>query len=171
VSDINITFYSLSDYNAGLLIPKTFDLESLTNYDELSEARTKWLEELTATKNDGELREEYIVCDYEGIPSELVGEWDIDRNFGDYLEMVNKHSESLVNAALALQIPLDKIEDAYHGEFKSDTDLAYALVDETGMLSEVPESVKNYFDYERFGHDLAMNDYSEFNGHYFHANW
>jgi len=35
-------------------------------------------------------------------------------------------------------------------------DVARVLVEETGMLGEVPANLQNYFDYEAFGRDLEI---------------
>lgn len=166
----SITFYSLSDYNNGDLIAKTFDLEELPDYASLSEARTEWLEELTEELDDGELREEYIVADFEGIPSELVGEYDLDRDFGDYFEAIDEWDKEVVDAAMECDIPLESIGDAYVGSFSSDTELAEEYVDSTGMLDGVPDALQRYFDMKSFARDL-MFDHTSSNGHYFHDNY
>lgn len=36
------------------------------------------------------------------------------------------------------------------------TDVAYYWIEETGMLGEVPSNLRNYIDYEAFGHDLEI---------------
>lgn len=53
-----------------------------------------------------------------------------------------------------------------YGRFDSDTDLAYDYVENAGVLDGVPLNLQNYFDYEKFGRDLAM-DFSEDGGYYF----
>lgn len=37
------------------------------------------------------------------------------------------------------------------------TDIAYEVVEERGYLDEIPEYLRNYFDYEAFGRDLEIN--------------
>ena len=167
----NITFYSLSDYNNGDLISKTFDLDDFPTYDDLATARSEWLEELTEELNDGELREEFIVADYEGIPASLMGQWDIDSDYVDWLAACEKHGADVVNAATELDIPFDKIDEAYAGTASSDVEFAEELADAIGLLDEVPDNLKMYFDMEAFARDLMINDYNEHSGHYFHNNW
>lgn len=165
-----IIFYSLSDYNNGVLHSKEFDLTDYDSYDDFSEARSEWLAELSEQLDDGEVREEFIVADYEDIPREYVGEWDVSRDLWDYLEALDNVDKEILEAGIALDIPLDKIDEAYYGSFDSDEDLAYDYVESTGMFANVPETVQTYFDYERFGHDLSM-DYLQYGTHYFHSNW
>jgi antirestriction protein len=164
-----ITYYELSNYNNGSLIFKTFDLDGVT-YEEHHQEITCWLEELT--EQTGELCEEWIVADYEEVPSNFVGEWSIDEAFFEYAEALEGScfGVEVFEAAAELGIPVDKIEDAYHGEFESDEEMAEEYCESTGMLADMAESLRCYFDMERFGRDLAM-DFSEFNGHYFNSSY
>lgn len=163
----SITYYELSNYNSGSLIAKTFELDGLT-YEEHLQEITDWMEELT--EKTGELCEEWIVCDYEDVPSRFVGEWSIDAEFFDYMEALEAsyYDAEVFEAAAELGIAADKVDDAYYGTFDSDEEMAEEYCDSTGMLSEIPENLRCYFDMASFGRDLAM-DFIEFNGHYF--NW
>ena len=69
----NITYYSLSDYVGSTLISKTFQLDEV-DHDEHLQQISDWLKSITKLKNDGEIREEWIVCDSEDIPTNYVGE-------------------------------------------------------------------------------------------------
>lgn len=57
-------------------------------------------------------------------------------------------------------------EDAYSGEWESDTALAEDFIESTGMLADVPDSLQRYFDTEAFTRDLML-DYSTSKGYYF----
>lgn len=164
-----IHYWELSNYNGGNLIGKWFDLEDVTEAEH-SQERAEWLEELT--NSTGELCEEWIVGDVEDVPSEYVSEWSISSEFFELEEAVQTSGldRAVFLAGISLGIPISSIEDAYYGEYRSDTELAEAYIDSTGMLSDVPDSIANYFDYEAFGRDLAM-DFSESNGHYFSSDW
>ena len=59
----NITYHSLSDYVGGKCITKTFGLDGVTYDDHLTEI-SEWLTSITKERKDGEIREEWIVCDY-----------------------------------------------------------------------------------------------------------
>lgn len=61
----------------------------------------------------------------------------------------------------------DNFFEAYQGEHQSEEDFAENLVEELGMLNDLPENLKCYFDYERFARDLFISDYSYCNGHVF----
>ncbi len=67
---------------------------------------------------------------------------------------------------------LNDIEEAYQGEFANMTRFAEQLVDDCGMLSEMPDNLQIYFDYEKFGRDLVWSgDYwfDEDNGFVFRS--
>jgi antirestriction protein len=67
---------------------------------------------------------------------------------------------------------LEEVEEAYQGEFDNMTRFAEQLVDDCGMLSEMPDNLQMYFDYEKFGRDLVWSgDYwfDEDNGFVFRS--
>lgn len=54
---------------------------------------------------------------------------------------------------------LEEFRDAYEGEWDSELDFVYHLVDDMGLLNNVPEEVANYFDYDSYKRDLFIDDY------------
>jgi len=62
-----------------------------------------------------------------------------------------------------------EFDEAYCGKWDSTLEFATQLADDTGMLSEMSESLKYYFDYEKFGRDLFMGDYWEQDGYIFRS--
>lgn len=81
------------------------------------------------------------------------------------------YSEEVFLAGLACDIPMDKIEEAYAGEHRSDEDFAEQLWEDWGYLSELPEFCKYYIDWEAVARDLMINGYTSENGHYFRRDW
>ena len=160
----NITYHSLSDYVGGSCITKTFQLDGLTHSDHLTEI-SQWLTSITARLKDGELREEWIVCDYEDVPADYVGEYSIDESFFDLMEAINNsHLDAeIFNAGVACGINVDDIEDLYYGSYSSDAEFGEMIAD--GCL-DIPEHIEIYFDYASYGRDMA-HDFAEFDGHYF----
>lgn len=54
------------------------------------------------------------------------------------------------------------------GEYKSDEQVGMDYVDSLGGVSELGSgAMENYFDYEAFGRDLLIGDYTEYDGYYF----
>ena len=163
---MNITLNSLSDYNAGRLIWKTFDLSNMGKEEYLT-AISEWLASVDLKRDDGEVREEWNVADIEDIPRNFVGDYDLDDEFWEYKEALEaSHLDAEVfAAAMAAGIDLDSVEDRYRGEYRNDYEFAVELFDEL-YAHEVPEFMQNYIDYEAYARDLMM-DFTEADGHYF----
>ncbi|ENQ2791496.1 TPA: antirestriction protein ArdA, partial [Klebsiella pneumoniae] len=53
----------------------------------------------------------------------------------------------------------DAFDEAYCGEAESEEDFAYGFVEDHGLLNEVPESLRVYFDYEAYARDLFSSGY------------
>ena len=50
--------------------------------------------------------------------------------------------------------------------------MAEQFVDEMGLLSEIPENLQYYFDYEAYGRDMELSgDVFEHNRHWFWRNY
>ena len=49
----------------------------------------------------------------------------------------------------------------------SEIEFAYQYIEDTGMLSDVPELLQRYFDYEAYARDLFLDGYSQYEGHVF----
>jgi len=164
---MNITLNSLSDYNAGRLIWKTFDLSNMDREDYLT-AISEWLTSITKKLDDGEIREEWNVADIEGIPRNFVGDYDLDDGFWEYKEAVEASGldVEVFEAAMDAGINIDSVEDSYRGQWNNDYDFAVETFDEL-YAHEVPEFMQNYIDYEAFARDLMM-DFTEADGHYFY---
>ena len=160
----NITYHSLSDYIGGSCITKTFELDNVTHSEHLT-AISEWLTSITARLNDGELREEWIVCDYEDVPSDFVGEYSIDASFFDLMEAIDNSDldAEVFYAGVALGFHLDQIEDHYFGYYESNRELGECFADCT---LNIPEEIQGYFDYDAYGRDLSYS-FSEYYGHYF----
>lgn len=151
-------------YNNGSIQGAWIDLTDYTD----SEGFYLACAELHADEQDPE----FMFQDFEGFPKDLYSESGNIDSIYVYIDFVNKTylNQEAVDTGLSLGIPLDKLEEAYYGQFDSDTDLAYDYIESTGLLQGVPDTITNYFDYEAFGRDLAM-DFLEDNGFFFFANY
>ena len=144
---MNITYYELSNYNNGLLIPLTIEVTDKADHDtKISD----WLADLT--KTTGELCEEIIVADVEDIPHKFVGEWSLSGEFWDYVEFINSTylSADIISAGIALGIPLSEIEERYQSEFEDDISFAMYHLENCGAFSDLPPFIECYFDFENF---------------------
>ena len=167
---MKITFYELSAYNGGRLIPRTFDLDDYASEEAFNAARSAWLEELTA--KTGRLCEEWIVADYEGVPSRYVGEWDLDPEFWTWREAVEQSGLDLAvfQAGAELEIPAAEIAERYLGEHDSPRDFAYDFAEERGDLKS--ESwLFAHIDWDGVWWDLEQQGFREQDHHYFDCSY
>ena len=115
---------------------------------------------------------EFMFQDWEGIPNNLISECHLDDNFFDYMEAVKaSHLDPEVFlAGTALDIPYDKIEETYQGEWRSDEDFVTNLLDTTDGIPDLPNYIK--IDWEGTTRDIMQNyNYGEWDGHYFDNNY
>ena len=66
---------SLTDYNNGKLVGEYFEFKNYYDEDDLLDGITEYLEGLTEEFDDGEIREEFAIHDYEGFPREYYSEY------------------------------------------------------------------------------------------------
>ena len=147
-------------YNHGDLFGNWLDLENFSDTKEFYAACKK----LHADEHDPEL----MFQDWEGIPDNLISECHLDDNFFDYMEAVEtSHLDPEVFlAGTALDIPYDKIEEAYQGKWSSDEDFVIDWLDDTWDIRDLPSYI--HIDWERTTQDIMMN-YGESEGHYFNT--
>jgi antirestriction protein len=165
----------LGAYNEGKLIGEWLDLSEYSSGSEVMDAITELLQKFS--EKQGIVREEYAIHDIENIPRELyseyMGESDFDKVIKAYEISEDRGISMEAIASIIREYEPDDLEefvnDRYEGQYDSDTDLAYAYVDNIGGVSALGEgTLQTYFDYEAFGRDLA-NDYNEYDGYYFRS--
>ncbi|WP_313685159.1 antirestriction protein ArdA [Pantoea sp.] len=141
-------------YNCGSIYGKWLDLTDFDGEDDFYEA----CREL----HDEEPDPEFMFQDLEGIPDKFASESYIDWDFIDaWKQAKDAGSEGafIAWADYSGRCDFDEFEEAYRGEADSEEDYAYQLAEECGLLSEVPESLRNYFDYEAYARDLFSSGY------------
>jgi len=153
-----------SAYNNGSLKGEWVDL---TNFDDSSEFY-EYCAKLHYTEEDPE----FMFQDFEGFPKNLYCECGGVDDIYEYINFCKKSylNQDCIDSGLELDIPLDKIEYAYCGEFSSDEDFAYNMAEETGDLDKDPHWPYTFIDWERAAREL-MYDYVESNGYYFNRNY
>ena len=71
------------------------------------------------------------------------------------------------NFSYASDCEISKIEEAYWGEHDSPKDFAEDYAEQSGLLSDVSQTVRNYFDFQAFWDCELRHDFWEADGHYF----
>lgn len=149
-------------YNCGSIFGTWFDLTDFNDAEEFYAA----CHELHGDEEDPEL----MFQDWEGIPSGFGSESSVDWEFIASFKQAKEEGRDAAFVAWASytgECDYDDFESAYRGEAESEDDYAYQLVKDTGMLSEVPESLRNYFDYESYARDLFSGELVFVDGYVF----
>ncbi len=117
---------------------------------------------------------EFMAQDYENFPEEWYTEGFMSREqfehiqeFAELDEDEREAYEAFLDVRCDSHISIDDFREAYQGEWDSEEDFARYIVDECGMLDNVPESLKDYFDFERYADDLFRWDYDFQDGYVF----
>ena len=122
--------------------------------------------------------DEILMADYEGeilkpfysssCDAFSMSEWadfaeDLDGTHLD-MEVIEAYCSNFFYAS---DITIDKIEEAYFGEAESDKAFAEQFAEETGLLSDVPQTVRYYFDFQAYWDCELRHDFWEADGYYF----
>jgi antirestriction protein len=167
-SDINGFFYIDGIPTKGLWI----DLLPVRGWDDIKE-------QLEAAYPDSVV-DEILMADYEGsilkpfysssCDAFSMTEW---AEFAEELEGCHLDMEVIEaycsNFFYASDITIDKIEEAYFMQADSDKDFAEQYADETGLLADVPQSVRSYFDFQAYWDCELRHDFWEADGYYFRS--
>ena len=134
-------------YNGGSIKGAWLDLEDLGSADAFEAACHK----LHADEDDPE----FMFQDFEGFPREFYGESCLDERLWDWINADEREREvwmAYIDNVLP-EAHLSDAEDAFMGEGESETDWAQQWADDTGMLAEVPENLRHYFDWDAWVRD------------------
>tara|TARA_R100001129_G_scaffold178436_1_gene154214 strand:- start:106 stop:642 length:537 start_codon:yes stop_codon:yes gene_type:complete len=107
---------------------------------------------------------ELMFQDYEYIPQSLYSESGLDDKIFKWLDLEHDQRE-YVQAYWDCVDPdaeIDAINDAYWGTFEGELQYMEEWLDSTGMLSQIPENLRHYFDTEAFLRDCKINGDVEF---------
>ncbi|HBQ0175340.1 TPA: antirestriction protein ArdA, partial [Klebsiella pneumoniae] len=100
--------------------------------------------------------------DWEGIPSQFASESSVKWAFIEAFRQAQDEGRAAAFVAWADytgECDYDAFDEAYCGEAESEADFAYGFVEDHGLLNEVPESLRVYFDYEAYARDLFSSGY------------
>ena len=149
-------------YNDGNLFGKWLDLEDYTDRDDFYKACA----ELHADEEDPE----FMFQDWEGIMSNMINESYVSPECWSLLDAYEKYDEDAVNAYCYCfgEWNENDFNERYRGKYDSWEHMAEELLEDTGELNRIPESLRYYFDYEKYANDLRIGgDFIEQDGYYF----
>jgi antirestriction protein len=171
---------SLSDYNNGRLEGKWFDLSDYLSASDLMNDIHDMLKDLTKKyKNvDGEVREEWAVHDYEGIPPTLASEYMGEADFEKLMEIRKIAEDRDIPVEVLVERAGDTGSDDYEAladslvmvvDGSDETDIVYELENQMGELGnefwsryifidDVTERVMYGEDVDRFREDILYEN-------------
>jgi antirestriction protein len=171
---------SLSDYNDGRLEGKWFDLSDYMDASDLMDDIQEMLNDLTKKyKNvDGEVREEWAVHDYEGIPPTLASEYMGEADFEKLIEIRRVAEDRDIPVEVLVERAGDTGSDDYEALAESlvmvvdgsdETDIVYELENQMGdlgndfwkdyiFIDDVTERVMYGEDVDRFREDILYDN-------------
>ena len=154
---LSVWIGNLGDYNAGTLRGDWYNLDDY-DLDELTEV----IEELTnGGENDCFIADSMSdygvdVSEYESLES-LYEKYDIVN------EIIDSYGENAADVITAFTemissnlTDISGYEFYFYSECYNMADVAYEIMDQTGGLDEMPEHLRNYFDFESYGRDLEI---------------
>lgn len=151
-------------YNCGSIAGKWLNLLDYADPSEFYAACAKL--------HSDETDPEYMFQDFDGFPRQYYSECGGITELYQYIDFIRESSLDLeiIEAGIALDIPLESIEDAYYGSYSNDEDFAQNYAEDTGAITETVAWPYTHIDWESAARDL-MQDYNDQDGHYFHTNW
>lgn len=153
-------------YNCGSIFGMWLDLTTFSDYDEFC-AVCRFLHR---DEDDPEL----MCQDYENFPEVWYSEdimsediFDLIQEFAELDENEREAYEAFLDLKCESDLSVDDFREAYCGEWDSEEEFARNIVEECGMLDNVPESLMDYFDFERYADNLFCWDYDFQDGYVF----
>lgn len=166
MSAFNICIQNLGKYNEGELLFKWVEMPCTD--EEMNEA-LDFIEishdDKVYTDDFGCPYEELMIADWECRFSGLVGEWsnlsDLNEK-AETLDSLSAEEMDIVEALMDYHDFEEALEIVSNGDYvlysgcNDMSDVAYQIVEESGMLNGVNSHLANYFDYAAYGRDLDI---------------
>lgn len=111
--------------------------------------------------------EETAIHDFENWFGLHVNDYDSLSSLHDLAVLIEKHGEAYAKYTdnMGLEHATEEgFEEAYQGQWDSELAFTENLIDECGLLAEVPEVLQCYFDTESYARDLFISDYYSLEG-------
>lgn len=145
-------------YNNGSLKGKWFYLEAYSDRDEFYDAIKAFHcnPDNDDARTEPEDDPEFMFQDWEGIPDAYISEcWLHDDLWDNWVNLTDDERELLtvyldhVNA----DGDLAEAKERFQGKFNSPEDWAEDYWENSGLLSEIPENLRFYIDYQAYARD------------------
>jgi antirestriction protein len=138
-------------YNKGSLTGAWLKLSDYTDHAEFISACLK----LHNDESDPEL----MFQDQEHLPSNMFTESSVNPLMWDFMNHSADWEAKVAFMDNGMGWDDDAFDEAYEGEHRTLIDFAESLADDLDLLGSMPEHLRWYFDYEKYGRDLLGTDY------------
>lgn len=181
MSDTRLYVASLSDYNNGHLHGAWIDLDAETEREDIDAAIAEMLRgskypNVTVScpdcKDERDSQwcepcggygtvpsaEEWAVHDYDGIPATFGEHPDLD-DLLEFVQGVEDHGDAFrawIEDRGVTEFIHEDFGDKYAGEADSELAWVEEFLEDTGVLAEVPENLRTYFDSEAYLRDMKL---------------
>ena len=137
-------------YNNGDLTGAWLDVTQYSDREAFYQACAA----LHADEDDPEL----MFQDFQGFPRVYYGESEIGFALWDWLALDEDDREmvELYQSEVDASASLECIKDAFLGTWDSEESWAENWLNDSGLLDEVPEALRNYIDLEAYARDARM---------------
>lgn len=98
--------------------------------------------------------EAWVALEYEGLPN--LGKHPSIDQLIEVAKAVSKHGPAM-HIWVDYTGTVEGFKDAYYGTAESWEDFAERLLEDTGMLAEMPEHLWHYFDFTAYARDLKLD--------------
>lgn len=146
---------SLSDYNAGRLHGRWIDAA------QSAEDIQAEVDEMLAASPEP-IAEEWAIHDYDDFHGIELGEYESFEKVAELAQLLDEHGAAYaayVDMEGAEYATAEGFEEDYCGQWDSEQAYAEEFADDIGLLTEVPDSLSSYFDWEKWTRDLFRGDY------------
>jgi antirestriction protein len=153
-------------YNSGSIEGQWFDLEDYADSEEFYAACQDF---------HGPGEHEFMFQDWQDIPDAMISESYLNPEVWAWLELDEGEREMVAafERLFCSTEPLSTVQDACVGKADSELEYTEEYVDDSGMLEGVPDTLRNYFDYEKYARDLFIDDLirDDESGYIFNRSW
>lgn len=147
------------------------DIDSTTEWDDIKGALM--VHNLIGAAYGGDVQ----VADTEGLAGTFYSSSTDSLDLGSLTVCIGECEENDIDPDAAQEFvnwcgswDYSKFSDAYRGEHNNEVDFVEQEIEERGVLSNLPENLKYYFDYDKYAQDCFINDFVFCNGHVFSTN-
>ncbi len=151
----------LADYNAGRHHGAW--ISCAQGEDAVQDAINDLLATSPTAAQEGRQAEEWAIHDAEGFDGVRIRETESVADLCALAEAIEEHGPAFAAfygyAASDVSVAdcLEQFQEAYQGTFDTLEAWAEAWAEETGLLDEIPQALRYYFDCERYARDCEIN--------------